>query len=156
MLYTRGLPLSSRSLLAGRRLASLPRTPVAGVLSKDPRATAAISRAAAQVIERIPAFAFSLKAPQPDLDGLMEVLTAAPWRMSYVLQLPTEGHYRVPDSHSRNSIKWAINKATRLGVTVRPCSRKTSSSFGPTTPHIGPACSWTFGALKPCAAVSSP
>jgi CelD/BcsL family acetyltransferase involved in cellulose biosynthesis len=120
MLYTRGIPLGSRSPLAGLRLASLPRTPVAGVLSKDPQATAAILRAAVECIQQKPGPRLQLKTQGTNLDGLMEGLTATPWRLSYVLHLPAQGPFRVADSHDRASIKWAVNKATRLGVSVRP------------------------------------
>jgi Acetyltransferase (GNAT) domain len=120
LLYTRGIPLNSRSTLAGRRLASLPRTPIASVLSKDPRATAAILRTAVGLIQQKPGRRLQLKTSGTELEGLVEGLTAMPWRESYVLQLPSEGPFRIADSHDRNSIKWAVNKATRLGVSVRP------------------------------------
>jgi lipid II:glycine glycyltransferase (peptidoglycan interpeptide bridge formation enzyme) len=37
-----------------------------------------------------------------------------------MLRLPTDGSFRISNSHSRASVKWAINKSKRLGVNVRP------------------------------------
>lgn len=63
-----------------------------------------------------------IKTQGPELDGLVDGVVCTPWRLSYLLQLPaiSEGPFRVADSHHRSSIKRAINKATRLGVHVRP------------------------------------
>jgi len=121
MLYTRGLPMGLGGPLSGRRLASLPRTPIAGPLFKDENAGAALIQAAVQKVANDPGIRIQIKAQGRSLDGLAEGLTASPWRSSYVLRLPapSDGPFRVKDSHDRNSIKWAVNKATRLGVRVR-------------------------------------
>jgi lipid II:glycine glycyltransferase (peptidoglycan interpeptide bridge formation enzyme) len=78
-------------------------------------------RAAIRKIASEPGIRLQIKTQDPNLDGLAEGLTASPWRFSYQLRLPapSTGPFRVKDSHHRNSIKWAINKATRLGVRVR-------------------------------------
>jgi CelD/BcsL family acetyltransferase involved in cellulose biosynthesis len=119
MLYTRGLPLGLGGPLSGRRLASLPRTPIAGPLFKDENAGAALIQAAVQKVANDPGIRIQIKTQGPSLDGMAEGLTASPWRSSYVLRLPSDGPFRIKDSHDRNSIKWAVNKATRLGVRVR-------------------------------------
>src|SRR5437016_4420436 len=52
LLHTRGLPFKRRGQLTGRRLSSLPRTPVAGPLSLDHQATSELVRAAIKLVER--------------------------------------------------------------------------------------------------------
>jgi lipid II:glycine glycyltransferase (peptidoglycan interpeptide bridge formation enzyme) len=107
--------------LSGRRLASLPRTPIAGPLFTDPKAGSALIQAAIQKVASEPGIRIQIKTSGPNLEGLAEGFTASPWRSSYVLRLPAaaNGLFRIKDSHDRNSIKWAVNKATRLGVRVR-------------------------------------
>jgi lipid II:glycine glycyltransferase (peptidoglycan interpeptide bridge formation enzyme) len=61
-----------------------------------------------------------VKTQGTDLDGMIPGIACVPWRLSYLLRLPADGSFRISNSHSRASIKWAINKAKRLGVNVRP------------------------------------
>ena len=121
MLYTRGLPFGLGGTLSGRRLSSLPRTPIAGPLFVDRSAGAALVRAAMHKVAREQGVRMQIKMTAPDLDEMVDGLTGSPWRQSYVLCLPdpSKGPFRIKDSHDRNSIKWAVNKATRLGVRVR-------------------------------------
>lgn len=122
MHYTRGLPFSTGNPLIGRRLSSLPRTPLAGPLSVDSRATVALLRAAVHRASINPGTLLQIKTQGTDLDGLVDGLVCTPWRMSYVLRLePLAGStFRIADRDHRYTIKKAINKATRLGVHVRP------------------------------------
>jgi hypothetical protein len=125
MLYTRGLPVNIGAHLTRRRLTSLPRTPVAGPLSVDGRATAALIEAAMRQAQR-DSVALEVKTHGPEPVGCPEGVSAVPWRDSYVLRLPQNSSrpYRVPDSHSRAGIKWAVHKAERLGVRVRAAESK--------------------------------
>ena len=122
MLYTRGLPLNLGGALTGRRLSSLPRTPVAGPLSTDSRAAVAVLQEAVRWVSQNPGTRLQIKTQGRGLDGLVDGVLCAPWRLSYVLELTpnSEGSFRVADSDHRYTIKKAINKATRLGAHVRP------------------------------------
>src|SRR5208337_4659371 len=122
MIYTRGLPFNLGGAVAGRRLSSLPRTPIAGALSIDSRATVAVLQEAVRRVSQKPGTRLQIKTQGRELDGLVDGLVCMPWRLSYVLQLPdpSKGHYRVPDGQERARIKWAVKKASNLGVTVRP------------------------------------
>ena len=124
MLRTRGLPFSLGRPLTGRRLSSLPRTPIAGPLSIDPRASAALLLHAMEQVSTDSGLLLQIKAQGADLDGMIPEISCVPWRLSYVLPLPANASFRINNSHSRASIKWAINKAKRLGVTVRPAERE--------------------------------
>lgn len=124
MLRTRGLPFSFGGPLTGRRLSSLPRTPMAGPLSIDSTASAALLLNAIEQVSADSDLLLQIKAQGSDLDGMVPEIACVPWRLSYLLPLPANGSFRVNNSHSRASIKWAINKAKRMGVTVRPAEQE--------------------------------
>ena len=115
---TRGLPLMS-SPEAGRRLSSLPRTPVAGPIGVDEAAVVTLLQAA---IERARADACSLqlKTLGRQLDGLADELTAKPWRSNYALRLqPDPDAIRFGNPRNHGAIMRAVRKAERSGVIVR-------------------------------------
>jgi hypothetical protein len=122
LFYTRGLPLNFGGPYTGRRLSSLPRTPVAGPLSKDRAATTAILGEALALARRDPRIRLEIKASGPELDGMVDGVVTTPWRLSYILELPHEskGPFQVSDGQERAKIRWALNKAAKLGLTVRP------------------------------------
>jgi hypothetical protein len=119
LMRTRGL-LFAKSAATGRRLSSLPRTPFAGPLSLNDRAsealvTAAIDRARAQR-----GTGLEVKRAPSAGDWMADGLACAPWRLNYVLELPERAdELRFGDSRNHARIKWAINKAARHGVQVR-------------------------------------
>lgn len=121
LLPTRGLPFSS-SVRTGRRLSSLPRTPVAGPLALDEQAAAALLRAALTHAGQEPSGTLlEIKAPSPLAEGLVSGLRCAPWRLTYTLELPNDpARIRFGDSRNHGRIRWALNKAEKLGVVVRP------------------------------------
>jgi hypothetical protein len=124
LLPTRGLPLAG--VRAGRRLSSLPRTPVAGPLSLDNEATAALLQAAADWAHVRPGTRLEIKPalplPEAVTDGL---LLPAPWRLSYSVELPSDpAALRFGDPRNHARIRWARNKAEKLGVRVRPAESR--------------------------------
>ena len=121
LLPTRGLPFSS-SVRTGRRLSSLPRTPLAGPLALDEDAAAALLRAALSYAGRErPDAMLEIKAASPLPEGLVAGLRCAPWRLTYTLELPNDpASIRFGDSRNHGRIRWALNKAEKLGVVVRP------------------------------------
>lgn len=118
---TRGMPLGLGGAGARRRLSSLPRTPVAGPLATSRGALTALVRAAVDRAREQPALLLQLKMSAPELDGLVEGLAGRPWRYNYVLELPdNQEAVRFGNARNHSRIRWAVNKATRNGVHVRP------------------------------------
>lgn len=119
--YTRGLPFKLGGPLTGRRLSSLPRTPVAGPLAIDPRATVALLQEAVRRTTLEAGARLQIKTQGPELDGLVEGVVCKLWRMSYVIDLSPspQGSFRIADSDNRYTIKKAVNKARRNGLFVR-------------------------------------
>jgi CelD/BcsL family acetyltransferase involved in cellulose biosynthesis len=121
LIYTRGIPFSKGRPLAEARLASLPRTPVAGPLTTDPLATVllleeAVRRAAVKRVR------LQIKTETNELNGLVDAIVAKPWRMTYLLHLPGYSGEPFRVSHSQNwaGIKRAIKKASANGLRTRP------------------------------------
>jgi hypothetical protein len=115
------LPLfHTRGLLTGDRLSSLPHTPIAGPLAHDNDSTTALVKAAMKWVEAKSGARLQLKMPRAALDGLINGVVGRPWEETYAMELPA----RLEDLHFGNSrnharIKWAVNKAAKLGVHVR-------------------------------------
>jgi CelD/BcsL family acetyltransferase involved in cellulose biosynthesis len=117
LMWTRGVPLA-RSV-AGRRLSSLPRTPVAGPLADDEDALGALVRAGARRAAERGGAQLQLKPPAAHLDGIAP-LTRHPWRSTYVYDLPSDGKApRFGNSRNHARIRWAVGKAERAGLRVR-------------------------------------
>jgi hypothetical protein len=120
LLATRGLPFFRGGQLTGRRLASLPRTPVAGPLALGRDVTAALVAAAVERVRGEKGAALQLKVQGNDLDGVVEGLAGAPWSPTYVLDLPARPEQlRFGNARNHGRITWAIGKAQKLGVRVR-------------------------------------
>lgn len=115
----RGLPFRIEGQGSGRRLSSLPRTPLAGPVGVDRAANAALVAAAVERA-RADGAQLQLKVEGAALDGLVEGVVRVAWRPSYVLELPDDPE-RVRFGNSRNHgrIVWAIGKAAKEGVAVR-------------------------------------
>jgi CelD/BcsL family acetyltransferase involved in cellulose biosynthesis len=115
------LPLfRTRGLLTGRRLSSLPHTPVAGPLSSDDQAAAALLHAAIDRARTAGGATLQIKTGEPHLEALVDGLVGVPWEPTYVLELPRDAdQLRFGSSRNHQRIKWAVTKAAKNGVQVR-------------------------------------
>jgi CelD/BcsL family acetyltransferase involved in cellulose biosynthesis len=119
MLRTRGVPFATGASI-GQRLSSLPRTPVAGPLTTDEQSTVALLVAAVERVRREPGTRFECKVASALPDGVPG-LACQPWRISYSLELaPDPDRLRFGTSRNHARIRWAVHKAARNGVQVRP------------------------------------
>src|SRR5215472_3048458 len=120
LFYTRGLPFNVGPERLRCRLSSLPRTPIAGPLTSNSRATVCLIRAAIKKVECEPGCELEIKTQDPGLDRLIEGVVCVPWRMTYVQELPDqEEKIHFGDSRNHARIKWSVNKAIKSGVHVR-------------------------------------
>jgi CelD/BcsL family acetyltransferase involved in cellulose biosynthesis len=112
--------LRTRGLFTGRRLSSLPHTPVAGPLASSDAAMSALLSAAVDRVRADGRTRLQLKVREPTLDGIVHGLSGVAWEPSYVLDLPDDSeHLRFGNTRNHGRIKWAVNKAGRLHVTAR-------------------------------------
>lgn len=122
LMATSGLPLRRGGELAGRRLASLPRTPVAGPLADDRAGLVLLVRAARERLA--PGARLQLKLAEPRLDGVDPQLHGQPWRLSYSRDLPGPGEeLRFGARRNHVRIRSAVTRATDDGVLVRRAER---------------------------------
>jgi len=144
LFLTKGLPFRFGRLASGKRLSSLPRTPVAGPLAANQEAAAAIVQYAIELASTKPGVQLEIKTHAADLGKRLEGLGCLPWRPTYVEELPpaVEGaawedfweSLRVPrtchscqgcrrlrfgNARRRHRVNWAVNKAVKLGLQVR-------------------------------------
>jgi Acetyltransferase (GNAT) domain len=141
---TKGLPVNFGPLSAGRRLSSLPRTPIAGPLATSLESAKAIVQHAVELVRAQPGMQLELKTKIADLDKSVSGLICLPWRPTYTAELPvrTEGAVwedfwetlRVPrncvtckdcrrlrfgNARRQHRVNWSVNKAIKLGLEVR-------------------------------------
>jgi GNAT acetyltransferase-like protein len=120
------LPLChTRGLLSGSRLISLPHTPLAGPLASEKRATAALVKAAIAWVHTEGKTRLELKLPCSGLEAEVNNVAGLPWEETYILDLPSLGeHLHFGNSRNHARLKWAVNKAAKLGVHVRCAAAK--------------------------------
>ncbi len=143
LLPTKGLPISFNKHPVGRRLSSLPRTPLAGPLALNARAAEALVRAAMTRVCDEPGMQLELKTMIADLDQLIPELACIRWRDTYVRDFCSEGKnlqvaegadvsnggssemhkdcctLRFGNAHNNHRVKWAVSKAIKHGLHVR-------------------------------------
>jgi hypothetical protein len=117
----RGLPFRVEGQGAGRRLTSLPRTPIAGPVATDRASSRALIAAAVERAREENGARLQLKVEGRELDGLVDGLVGVPWLPTYALDLPEDGDaVRFGNSRNHSRIMWSIAKAEKQGIEVRP------------------------------------
>ncbi len=119
LMVTRGLPLGIGGASTGRRLSSLPRTPVAGALGTSDEVLRALAEAAVSQA-RSAGLLLQLKQPAMNLDGLVPGLEGGAWEPGYVKPLPADpDRLRFGNSRNHARIRWAVGRAQREGLRVQ-------------------------------------
>lgn len=143
LFYTKGLRFRMGPIATGRRLSSLPRTPVAGPLAYSRQAEARIIEYAVEMA-RSQRAQLEIKTHRPDLELPSEILGCVPWRPTFAQELPSPQEpttwqdfwesLRVPrtcascencrrlrfgNAKRQHRVNWAVSKAIKLGLTVR-------------------------------------
>lgn len=142
LLPTRGFPLRWARNQVHKRLSSLPRTPLAGPIASSERALAVLVRGAIEKVKLEPGLQLELKTMTPGLEEVVPELQCVQWRGTYVRGLPTNdepqrdlvGDQSCPprpgsklsfgSSRQNHQVKWAVNKAKKQGVFMRPAAGK--------------------------------
>lgn len=120
MMLTNGIPFVGQHPIMGRRLSSLPRTPLAGPLTCRVSATQLLLKEAVRRVSKSPGVYLQIKSNE-DLQGLVEGVVAKPWRFTYRVYLSNESGepFRVANSRVWSNIKRSIGKAIANGLRVR-------------------------------------
>jgi CelD/BcsL family acetyltransferase involved in cellulose biosynthesis len=124
LMVTRGLPLGIGGASAGRRLSSLPRTPVAGPLGASEAVLRTLVEAAIAHAQAA-GLRLQLKQATGTLDDVVPGLRGGPWRTSYLKPLPDDpDRLRFGNSRNHARIGWSVRKAQREGLRVRDAGRE--------------------------------
>ena len=128
LFYTRGVPLFLGGPKSGRRLSSLPRTPLAGPLALEPRATALVLQEAKRLTGSNSNLRLEVKLHEPLADDVVADLVKTRWRTSYVLNLPFDpAKLRFGSGARHRRLKWAVNKAIKNGLSC--CEAQTEEQL---------------------------
>lgn len=124
LFYTRGLHWGALSIggqVTGRRLSSLPRTPIAGPLGSSRAVDELLLREAVGRVAKMPGTTLQIKMNSNHLDGIIDGMNGNFWRESCVLELPKEPReiIRFGNAREHHRVFWAVNAAVRLGIKVR-------------------------------------
>jgi Acetyltransferase (GNAT) domain len=118
LMATPGLP-RLQSSIAGRRLSSLPRTPVAGPLSDSAAAADALIEAAISLARHHPGTRLQLKPPATSALSPSR-LVCHPWRSNFAYEFGQDGgEPRFGPSKKHSSLRAAVMRVQREGVKVR-------------------------------------
>ncbi len=120
------LPLvGSRGLITGSRVASLPRTPVAGPLAVDDQTATAIIGTAVGRVSEDPGTRLELRVSGDRFGESVHGTVRVPAESTYVLELPEDpAELRFGNARNHRRIRWGVNKAARLGVEIRDAADK--------------------------------
>lgn len=119
LMATSGLPFGVGGPSAGRRLSSLPRTPVAGPLGTDKAVLQALLEAALARAQEA-GLRLQLKQGASTLDDLVPGLRGQPWRPTYLKALPEDpGQIRFGTSRQHSTNMRGVRRAHREGLAVR-------------------------------------
>ena len=120
LLETRGLPFNWDGNMTGPRLASLPRTPLAGPLASDHQAAAELLSAAARRASAPPRRQLQVKSLEDELAVQLSGMAVTSWKEIYVLDLPGDiSQLNWGSKEKRHRIRWAVNRAIKSGVEIR-------------------------------------
>lgn len=121
LLRTRGIPFNIDAQQTGRRLSSLPRTPLAGLLFTSEDAAQLLLKAAVDHAAVESGTQLQIKSPERLPAAVCVGLHCTSWRPTYVLDVPENREdLRFRDARHRHNIRWAVRKAEENGITVRP------------------------------------
>jgi hypothetical protein len=121
LMYTRGVPFSRGASHCCARLASLPRTPLAGPLALHPQATALLVQEAKRRASQRPCVPLQIKPQGRDLREIVDGIIEKPWRYTYLLHLGADkdAPFHVADRKHRAKINGSVHKAVATGLSAR-------------------------------------
>ncbi len=120
LLPTSGLPFKKHEPVAAKRLASLPRTPLSGLLyDNDEVRRLLLNEASLKARFEFNAL-LQIKSYCPSLDAGNNEIQKIGWRDSYYFELPKcPSDLRFGNKKQNHNVRWGVTKAKNSGLTVR-------------------------------------
>jgi hypothetical protein len=144
LMQTKGLLPGCGRTTTGRRLSSLPRTPVAGPLATSPEAARVVIARAVELARSERDLQLEVKSGLGELDRSTDGLACMPWRPTYLLELPrlmesasaeesgadfrtsrSPGasrrchELRFGNARRQHRVNWSVSRAIKFGLAVR-------------------------------------
>jgi len=118
--FTKGFPFGLGGIPGAKRLSSLPRTPIGGPIASDKTAAELLIRKSLQLADENKDRLLQIKSFDNSFDDRIDSLKKYFWREIYISDIPAyPDEIRFGNSKNHTTIKWAVNKAAKSGVTVR-------------------------------------
>ena len=120
LLPTLGIPFKLNNLVTSKRLSSLPRTPLGGILFDNEEIRKKLIHYAVKKVSESEKTCLQLKSYCSNLEVGVQGLKKFLWRNSFYLSLPDHPeNIRFGNKQQRRKIKWAVNKARNSGIYLR-------------------------------------
>jgi Acetyltransferase (GNAT) domain len=118
--FTKGVPFGIGGIPGAKRISSLPRTPVGGLVASCDEVADLLLKKALEIGNINSNYILQIKSFNDRLNERIPVLVKYFWREFYftdILKYPEE--LRFGNSKTHTKIKWGVNKAIKNGVKVR-------------------------------------
>ena len=118
--YTKGFPFGLGGVPGAKRLSSLPRSPIGGPLTINASVSKVMLGKAMDLVKDDNQRFLQIKSFESDLNDDIESLIKYFWRDFYIKEIPDyPEEIRFGNSRNHASVKRAVNKAKKNGVTFR-------------------------------------
>ena len=118
--FTRGVPLGLGGRPGTKRISSLPRTPVGGLVASNNEVADILVSKAIELINENSQYRLQIKSFKDGLNDRIPALSKHYWREFYYTDIPKyPEELRFGNSKNHTKIRWGINKAIKNGVKVR-------------------------------------
>ena len=120
LLPTSGLPFKKNEPVTAKRLASLPRTPISGLLyDNDQVLRLLLEEASSKATDEYNSL-LQIKSYCPSLNAGLDDIQKVSWRESYFFELPEcPTQLRFGNKKQNHNIRWGVTKAKNSGLAVR-------------------------------------
>jgi len=118
--FTRGVPFRFGGIPGAKRVSSLPRTPVSGLVALNEDIADLLISNAIEISKNSSKHRLQIKSFNDNLNSHIKNLSKHYWREFYFTEIPKyPEEIRFGNSKNHTKIKWGVNKAIKNGVSIR-------------------------------------
>jgi hypothetical protein len=117
---TKGMPFGIGGTPAIKRMSSLPRTPIGGLVAINDEVADILISKAIEISNKNSKYRLQIKSFNGGLNERISVLSKYYWREFYFTDIPKyPEELRFGNSKNHTKIKWGVNKAIKNGIKIR-------------------------------------
>jgi len=118
--FTKGIPFGIGGMPGKKRISSLPRTPVGGLMASSDEVADLLIQRAIEITNRNSKYRLQIKSFNDKLNERVTLISKYFWREFYFTHIPKyPEELRFGNSKNHTKIKWGVNKAIKNGVKIR-------------------------------------